>query len=95
MGNGLEREIEKTLDKVWLEWPWEKALPREQLFKHAAHAIAEKLREEPREVHHHHCSRCCCPLRPCNNEQCNCNRGSNFHGLWTGGWVCPIHGQQF
>ena len=45
MEGGMEGEIKKTLDKVWIEWPWEKAFPREQLFKHAAAEI-NKLFEE-------------------------------------------------
>ena len=47
----MEEEIRKTLDKVWVEWPWEKALPREQLFDHAAAELNKLFEKEFQERH--------------------------------------------
>ena len=49
MDERMEGEIKKTLDKVWVEWPWEKALPREQLFNHAATEINKLFEKELQE----------------------------------------------
>lgn len=46
MGKRIEGEIRKTLDRVWTEWPWEKALPREQLDDHMAAELNKLFERE-------------------------------------------------
>ena len=57
-------------------------------------------------IHTHHCLDCLArwfePARKApmiitagNNAEPQCNCGGYRRGQLTGGWICPIHGQQF